>query len=153
MFTKTTLALVPLLFASAAGAQSIGNVKGNVLVNHGTGFVAIAALTPLKIGDTVMARAGASATLSYADGCKVDVIPGTVLTLENISPCALVNTVDPNDPATGQADATGQATPGGAPPAPPLIPPVVAGALVGTAIVGGVVAGAVTISQENSASP
>ena len=104
MFARTILALVPLLCAGAASAQSIGNVRGNVLVNHGTGFVAVAGATPLKIGDTVMARPGASATLNYADGCKVDIIPGAVLTLENISPCALVNAVDPNEPATGQAD-------------------------------------------------
>src|ERR1700761_1434624 len=133
MFARTILALVPLLVAGAASAQSIGNVKGNVLVNHGTGFVAVAGATPLKIGDTVMARPGASATLNYADGCKVDVIPGAVLTLENISPCALVNAVDPNEPATAQNDPN-------TPPAtlPPPIPPVyiAGGALVAVGAAG-----------------
>jgi len=152
MFAKTILALVPCLFAGAACAQSIGNVKGNVLVNHGTGFVAISAPTSLTVGDTVMARLGASAVLNYADGCKVDVIPGTVLTLENISPCALVNATDPNDPAVADAAPAGGAG-GGAGGAGGGTAGLVAGGLIGAAVVGGAIGVGVEISNENSASP
>jgi tetrahydromethanopterin S-methyltransferase subunit D len=127
MLARTALALVPLLFAGAAAAQSVGNVKGSVLVNHGAGFAPISAPTPLRTGDTVMARAGGSATLKYADGCKVDVIPGTVLTLENVSPCSIVNAVDPSDNAVAQTENSPGTEGGGAPPAPPLPPAFIAG--------------------------
>jgi len=144
------LAMLPFLLAGAAAAQSVGNVRGSVLVNHGSGFLAITAPTPLRIGDTVMARTGGSATLVYADGCKVDVIPGTVLTLENVSPCSIVNAVDPSSPALAQNN-----PPNGNPP-PTAIPPT----YFGLGAIAAVGAAGLTVglsnnnsSTENPASP
>jgi len=141
MLTKTILALVPLLCAGAACAQSVGNVKGNVLVNHGAGFAPITAATPLKIGDTVMARAGGSATLHYGDGCKVDVIPGTVLTLENVSPCSIVNKAEPADDQP-----VAQNTGGGGDNQQPGVPP---GVIAGGAFLA-VAAGGLAIGLSNN---
>ncbi|MDQ0390669.1 hypothetical protein [Labrys monachus] len=163
MFAKSMLALIPVLFAGAASAQSIDNMRGSVLVNHGNGFVLMAAAGPLAIGDTVMARPGARATLNYADGCKVDIIAGTVLTVENVSPCAFLAIAGPEDataetpdPATTTTTSTTSTSSAGAASAGAAssmsTTAMVAAGLGGLAVVGGVTA-AVVVSQENSASP
>jgi len=148
VLAQAVLVLVPLLVAGTACAQSIGNVKGSVLVNHGTGFLPVTAPTPLRIGDTVMARPGGSATLRYADGCKVDVIPGTVLTLENISPCSIVNAVDPStDTPVAQQTNTGNT--GTAPPPVPV--PALVG--LGTIAAIGAIGGTIAITNQNNEQP
>ncbi|MDQ0393067.1 hypothetical protein [Labrys monachus] len=136
-------ALVPLLFAGAASAQSVNNMKGNVLVNHGNGFVLMAADGPVAVGDTVMARPHGRATLTYVDGCKVDIIPGTVTTVESVSPCAFGQAANPD--STGQASGLEAGSSGL--PADALI-----AAGLGVGITGGFIATDLT-SQENPASP
>ncbi|MDQ0393064.1 hypothetical protein [Labrys monachus] len=122
-------------------------MKGDVLVNHGNGFILMAAAGPLAIGDTVMARPGARAVLRYADGCKVDIIPGTVLTVENVSPCAFLDTTGSTSDATGQTT-NSNTTPGDS--TFPVDALVAAG--LGGAIAGGVI-GTTLSSEDNSASP
>jgi hypothetical protein len=40
-----------------------------------------------KVGDAVMVGPGGTATVVYDDGCKVNVQPGAVITIESLSPC------------------------------------------------------------------
>lgn len=74
-------------FASAAQAATLGSVQGSVLVNKGAGYSPAKGSSDLKPGDTVMAKAGGSAQISYDDGCVVQVKVGQVVTVSQDSPC------------------------------------------------------------------
>jgi hypothetical protein len=62
--------------------------KGKVLLNHGTGFVAAVAQTPLTVGDQLMVGNESSAELFYAaSGCALTVSAGTLLRITADAPC------------------------------------------------------------------
>jgi hypothetical protein len=63
-------------------------VQGQVLVNRGSGYRFEVGSTELKPGDMVIANAGASAHVTYADGCVVPIEAGLVTTVAERSPCA-----------------------------------------------------------------
>ncbi len=106
-----------LALASGVAAQTtapkssavLADVDGSVLVNRGEEFVAGSDGDGLANGDRVMAMEGASAMLKYDDGCDVKVEPGTVVTLNEGSPCAgwllTVEAVAPGGLAVGAAGA------------------------------------------------
>jgi hypothetical protein len=57
-------------------------------VNQGQGFKPVTSRSSANIGDSVMVGPSGSATLTYEDGCKVNVQPGAVVTVAPLSPCA-----------------------------------------------------------------
>ena len=75
------------LWCGAAQAATLGSVQGPVLVNTGAGYGPAKGSSELKPGDTVMAKAGGSAQISYDDGCVVEVNVGSVVTVSKESPC------------------------------------------------------------------
>lgn len=76
------------LLATACSAASIEPVQGQVSVNRGKGFEPVISRTDAKVGDSVMVSPDGAAVIAYADGCKVDVHPGAVMTITPLSPCA-----------------------------------------------------------------
>jgi len=62
--------------------------QGVTLMNAGKGFKQIKKTTKAKAGSSVMVSPDGAATVVYADGCKVDVTPGKVTTITELSPCA-----------------------------------------------------------------
>ncbi len=80
-----TIGLLISSQALAAGAQ-LGGVQGSVLVNQNGRYVPVTASTPLKSGDRIMSMDG-SATVTYADGCKVTVGARSMATVGSSSPC------------------------------------------------------------------
>ena len=119
--------------ALAAGdLASLGQVKGQISVNHGTGFVSAASGTALAGGDQVMARSGSKAVIRYTDGCEVNVAPGAVATVEFLSPCRPGSVAKSDD---GYPDST---------------PFLVAG---GAFLVVGGASILIALSSDNSASP
>lgn len=82
-------ATIGLLFTSSAMAGEIrlGGVQGSVLVNQNGRFVPVTAGTTLRAGDRIMAMDG-SASVTYADGCKVNVGARSMATVGTTSPCA-----------------------------------------------------------------
>lgn len=71
-------------------------MSGSVMVNTGEQFVAVPDGTAVNVGDRVMALDDSGALLRYSDGCDVKVAAGTVVTLNEGSPCAgWVLAVDP----------------------------------------------------------
>ncbi len=72
----------------AAWAATVQPVQGDLSINQGQGFQKVNGRVEAKVGDSVMVSPGGSATVSYADGCKVDVKPGAVVTIAPLSPCA-----------------------------------------------------------------
>jgi hypothetical protein len=77
-----------LFFGMAAWAASIDPVQGELSVNQRQGFQKIDSRIEANVGDSVMVSPYGSATVSYPDGCKVNVRPGAVMTIAPLSPCA-----------------------------------------------------------------
>jgi len=78
--------------ATAAWAAEITPGQGDLSINQGQGFQtinqAINGRVDANVGDSVMVGPNGSATVSYADGCQVNLQPGTVMTIAPLSPCA-----------------------------------------------------------------
>jgi hypothetical protein len=83
-----SLALVLGFFlGSPSWGATIDSVKGDVLINQGSGFRTVSGTAQAKVGDKVMASPGGSARVVYGDGCPVPVNPGRVVTIAAESPC------------------------------------------------------------------
>jgi hypothetical protein len=76
------------LMAGASWAATVEPVQGNLSVNQGQGFQPVNSRVNANVGDSVMVSPGGAAAVTYADGCKVQVQPGTVTTIAPLSPCA-----------------------------------------------------------------
>ena len=88
IFNVRIAAALSLLVSSAAGAASLSEVRGQVLVNTGSGFQPAGAGAGVSPGTAVMVKGRGSAALSYDDGCVVKVASGAVITVSKMSPCA-----------------------------------------------------------------
>lgn len=73
-------------FGTAAAETNLSAVQGAVMVNSGTGYQPVSAITSLKPGDRVLVNAKSSGQLSFADGCSVKLAPG-IVTIGKKSPC------------------------------------------------------------------
>jgi hypothetical protein len=69
-------------------AATVEPGSGKLTINRGHGFKPVTGPVNAKVGDSVMVGPGGSAMVVYDDGCKVNVQPGAVLTIEPLSPCA-----------------------------------------------------------------
>ena len=85
-----------LLVATACSAATIIPVKGDVSINQGQGFQKVDGLVEANEGNSVMVSPGGSATVSYPDGCKISLQPGSVMTIPGLSPCASGSYADDN---------------------------------------------------------
>ena len=112
--------LLAAVLSLPALAASVDSIQGKVSINRGSGFKPLNGSTEANAGDQVMASPGGSANIVYPDGCVVKVDPGTVVTVQEPSPCKA----------------------GGDHPARPYI--------IGAAIVGGAVGIAVVVSNNNN---
>jgi hypothetical protein len=117
-----------LLIGTACSAATLEPVQGDLSINQGQGFQKVDSRIDANVGDSVMVGPAGSATVSYPDGCKVDVQPGAVMTIAPLSPCAS------GSYAADSSDLTG--------------------ALIGgTLFAAGIGAGIVGITQSSSSSP
>ncbi len=76
-----------LLAATACRAATVEPLHGQISINQGQGFHQIDGAAELKAGDSVIVSPGGTATVSYADGCNVDLKPGAVMVIAALSPC------------------------------------------------------------------
>ena len=93
----TILAMGPLVLSGAAAAQSVVQIQGAVLVNHGKGFGPAQESEGLEVGSRVQARARSSAFIQYPGGCRVKVEPGNIVTVLASPPCVATGGI-PGDP-------------------------------------------------------
>jgi hypothetical protein len=77
-----------LFFPTGSWAANVQAVQGDLSINQGDGFVPINGRIDANVGDSLMVGPNGSATVSYPDGCQVNVQPGAVATIAPISPCA-----------------------------------------------------------------
>lgn len=80
------------LFAASAFAAdpvaTLSSQEGTVLVNQGEEFTTANANQALKAGDRVMLMEGASAEITFADGCALPLLAGSLVDVPAVSPCA-----------------------------------------------------------------
>jgi hypothetical protein len=72
----------------AATTATVDPSHGDVLINRGKGFTQIRRPVKVRAGSSVMVGPNSSAVIAYNDGCTVNVEPGTVKTIDVLSPCA-----------------------------------------------------------------
>lgn len=80
-----------LLATSAFAAEPVATLtaqQGTVLVNQGEEFTTAAEGQALRAGDRVMLMVGASATVTFADGCALPLAAGSLLEVPATSTCA-----------------------------------------------------------------
>ena len=80
-----------LLAGSAFAVDSVGTLssqEGTVLVNQGEEFITAADNQSLKAGDRVMLMEGASAEITFTDGCALPLVAGSLVDIPAVSPCA-----------------------------------------------------------------
>ena len=86
-----------LLLVSASWAATIEPVQGNLSLNRGQGFQPVNSRVDANVGDSVVVGPGGAAAVTYSDGCKVPVQPGSVTTIAPLSPCASGSLADDNN--------------------------------------------------------
>jgi hypothetical protein len=70
-------------------ATTVEPVQGDLSLNRpGQGFKKVSEPTIVQPGDLVMVSANGTANVFFSDGCKYVLQPGSVLTINAISPCA-----------------------------------------------------------------
>ena len=77
-----------MLLTSSTWAASLQPGQGSLTINQGDGFQPVGTRIDANVGDSVMVSPDGSATVTYDDGCAVNVQPGSVTTVAPISPCA-----------------------------------------------------------------
>ena len=81
------VAFTKVIFGASADAATVTPEKGQVLLNPGTGYKLVTQPTEAAPGHLVIANPGASARVTFPDGCSVSVQPGSVFTVTAQSPC------------------------------------------------------------------
>lgn len=77
-----------MIACGSAWGATLQPGQGSLVINQGEGFQPVNGRIDANVGDSVMVAPGGTATVTYADGCTVDVQPGAVTTIAPISPCA-----------------------------------------------------------------
>jgi hypothetical protein len=80
-------AALAIVVSSAAGAATVDDIQGRILVDRGDGFKRISGPIGARPGTRVMANPGGSATIIYDNGCRELVEPGAVVTVKREGPC------------------------------------------------------------------
>ena len=57
------------------------------MISRGSGYTRIEQPTPVRPGDTIMARRNGSAKLVYDDRCEVSIEPNTIVFVRETPPC------------------------------------------------------------------
>lgn len=79
-----------LLLSSPSWAATVNVDHGRVSIDRGNGYSRVAGPTQATAGDRVMASPGGWGRIVYAEGCVVEVKPGTVVVVQVDSPCKVV---------------------------------------------------------------
>lgn len=97
-----------LFVAPSLRAENITFARGEVFVNHGSGFTPVTGHDELKIGDTIFAKPNGQAQVLFGDGCHFTVESGSALLIHGgPSPCA-AGSNDNNDNIPNTRSASGR---------------------------------------------
>lgn len=90
MIRHRLLAFALALIATAAYAGSVATmteVSGDVKINQGTQFVEAQPGQAVNAGDRIMVMEHSAASITFSDGCKLDIAGGTLVTVPATSTC------------------------------------------------------------------
>lgn len=88
IFTVFILCAV-LEVTPATAAAMVQPTAGTLYVTqNGNGYLPVIGPTEVEPGTVVMVSPGGLANMTYSDGCVVPIQPGSVFTVESVSPCA-----------------------------------------------------------------
>lgn len=91
--TRTFLIVATaLLPATSVDAARLTVTRGDALVSHGDGYESVRGGADLSPGDTVVARAGTAAKVTFANGCTVHLGMGIVFSVPAEAPCGAAST-------------------------------------------------------------
>ena len=82
--------LVCVLLVSPATAATVRKVQGVVSINRGHGYEPVSDVTEGKSGDLVIASPEGRGTVTYPDGCEVEVVPNGITFIREDSPCKIL---------------------------------------------------------------
>jgi|GEM_PF-2332651 len=91
MIRIATAIAATLLATSVLASEPVATLsaqEGTVLVNQGEEFATAAEGQALQAGDRVMLMEGASATLTFTDGCALPLEAGSLVEVPAVSTCA-----------------------------------------------------------------
>jgi hypothetical protein len=72
---------------STAQAATVTVIQGEALLSHGSGYEAFRGSSDLAPGDTVVAKPGSSAKITFSNGCTVFLGMGMVFSVPAEPPC------------------------------------------------------------------
>lgn len=84
---RIALMLMLLLVPVAAQATTLEVLRGQLIVNSGSGFKSARSGQALHAGDIVVADPGAAGVLVYPGGCAVPIVMGVPITVQSHAPC------------------------------------------------------------------
>jgi hypothetical protein len=84
------LAIALAMLSTSAYAESVatmGAIAGDVKINQGTQFVEAQPGQPVNAGDRIMVMEGGSTSITYSDGCVLQISSGSLVTVPATSTC------------------------------------------------------------------
>lgn len=81
------MGIASIYTAVAAENPKLVDVRGDVLVNTGSGFLPINGVAAMRPGDRVYVKKGGAASIDYGQGCLVNLVAGTSSTVSSETPC------------------------------------------------------------------
>jgi hypothetical protein len=86
-FLLASIAFVSGLWCLPAIAATVNVSQGQVLLNRGAGYQRVMGSVQAGPGAMLVANPGGGGQIVYPDGCVVEVVPGSVYTIADQSPC------------------------------------------------------------------
>lgn len=90
MIKQIALAAILCVLASTAQADSVatmGRIAGDVKINQGSQFVQAQAGQAVNAGDRIMVMEDGSTSITYHDGCTMQISGGSLVTVPATSTC------------------------------------------------------------------
>lgn len=94
--------LAACLFATEALGATLKVIQGEALVRRDSGYKAVKGVSDLAPGDTVLAKAGSSAEVTFSDGCTVYLGTGMIFDVPSDPPCGKASSAS-NSPSDSGA--------------------------------------------------
>jgi hypothetical protein len=73
--------------AYAESVATMGDISGDVKINQGTQFVEAQAGQAVNAGDRIMVMENSATSITFSDGCKMDISGGSLVTVPATSTC------------------------------------------------------------------
>ena len=82
------VAVSTFALGTSSFAATVTPIEGTVQVNTGSGFRPVSGAAEVAAGSSVMVSPNGKGKISYSDGCKTALHPGSVAVIPPVSPCA-----------------------------------------------------------------